>query len=255
MDYFRIEDGIIIFEFKGNKVCSISNATLRALDEAIDKADNEEDIKGIILTGIGRYFSGGFDLREFTTFSGPDAIVDWFKFEEALLLKLFRCKKPVIAAINGHATAAGMIVAMACDYRIAIDNPKTRIGMTEIKIGLALTPAEAGLMRWGLDTEKNYRDVIFKGELISVNESVDRGIFDELVADEAALIAASKAKVCALIDTPGRPFIGLKLMHRMNAAEIIEKQIGEYDWQTLVATFGDPTVQATLVAVRDTLGI
>ena len=173
----RIEDNIIIFQFKSNKVSSISLETLKGFDAALDQASNEEDIKGIIMVGTDRFFSGGFDLNEFVSFKEGQEILDWFKIEEEFLYNLFTCPKPVIAAVNGNATAAGMIVAMAADWRIAINHPKIKIGMTEIKIGLSLTPAEAGLMRWGLDSDKNYRDVIFKGELLSVTEMVERGVF------------------------------------------------------------------------------
>lgn len=251
----RIEDNIVIFQFKSNKISSISLETLKALDQVLDRVNNEAALKGLILVGTDRYFSGGFDLNEFVSFSGPQAIIDWFKLEEEVLYKLFICSKPVIAAVNGGATAAGMIMAMAADYRISVNNPKIKVGMTEIKLGLSLTPAEAGLMRWGLDTEKNYRDVIFKGELIPVNEAVERGIFDELADDADQLMEKAKAKVSALYDTPCHPFIGLKKVHREHHAEIIRKGIDNFDWDTLVATFTDPQVIGTLNMVKGALGI
>lgn len=251
----RVEDSIAIFQFKSNKVSSISLETLKGLDLAIDRVNNEEDLKGLIMVGTDRYFSSGFDLNEFTSFKNDQEILDWFKVEEEVLYKLFTCNKPVVAAINGTATAAGMIVAMAADWRIAINHPKIKIGMTEIKIGLSLTPAEAGLMRWGLDSEKNYRDVIFKGDLLTVHEMVDRGIFDQLADDYEQLMEQAKAKVSALIDTPGRPFIGLKLAHRDHAAQVIRQQIDKFDWQMLVGVFTDKNIIATLNMVKNVLGI
>ncbi|HNX29774.1 MAG TPA: enoyl-CoA hydratase/isomerase family protein [Syntrophomonadaceae bacterium] len=251
----RIEDNTIIFQFKSNKLSSISLETLKGLDMALDKVNNEDDVKGLIMVGTDRFFSGGFDLNEFVSFKDGQEILNWFKIEEDVLYKLFTCNKPVIAAVNGNATAAGMIVAMAADWRIAINHPKIKIGMTEIKIGLSLTPAEACLMRWGLDSEKNYRDIIFKGELMSVNEIVNRGIFDQLVDDYDQLMEQAKAKVSALIDTPGRPFIGLKYIHRKNAASIMRQQIDEFEWEALQTTFTDEKIIATLTMVKNALGI
>ena len=178
---YIIEDNIVIFKFNNGKVNAISAETLRGLNEVIDRVNNEEELKGIVITGEGRYFSGGFDLGEFTSFESGEAIIKWFELEEEVMYKLFTCRKPVIAAVNGHATAAGMIVSMACDYRYALNNPKIKLGMTEIKIGLSLTPAEMEIMRFGLGTEKNMRDVIFKGELFGTAEAVEREIYDELV--------------------------------------------------------------------------
>ena len=251
----RIEDNIVIFQFKSNKVSSIQLETLKALDQVIDRVNNEEELKGIVLVGTDRYFSGGFDLNEFVSFPDAQAIIDWFKVEEEVLYKLFTCSKPVIAAVNGAATAAGMIVACAADYRIGLNHPKIKVGMTEIKLGLSLTPAEAGLMRWGLDTEKNYRDIIFKGDLIPITEAVERGIFDELADTPEELMEKAKAKVVALIDTPGRPFIGLKKVHRAHHASIIRQGIDEFDFNELVKVFTDEKVINTLKMVKQALGI
>lgn len=246
---YIIEDNIVIFKFNNDKVNSIPYKTLEGLNEVIDRLNNEEELKGMVITGEGRYFSGGFDLGEFTSFESGEAIIKWFELEEDVLYKLFTCSKPVIAAVNGHATAAGMIVSMACDYRIAINHPKIKLGMTEIKIGLALTPAEMEIMRFGLDTDKNMRDVIFKGELFGTAEAVERGIFDELVETPEELMEKAKAKVVALIDTPGRPFIMLKEFQKKHAAEKIQKTLQEYSWDALVKTFTDEQVIGTLKMV------
>ncbi|MGE5418441.1 MAG: enoyl-CoA hydratase/isomerase family protein [Acidobacteriota bacterium] len=252
---YRIEDNIIIFTFNHTKVSSINTETLKGLDTMIDRLNNEEDLKGLVLTGVGRYFSGGFCLNTFTSFQSAQEIVDWFKFEEEVLFKLFTCKKPVVAAINGHATAAGMIVSMACDYRLVLNNPKSKIGMTEIKIGLALTPAEGEIMRFGLDTDKNFRDVIFGGELMNPADAVSKNIFDELVESEEELLAKAKAKVVAYIDTPGRPFIMLKYLQKKQAAEYMRSFINSYDFNILVKTFTDENIINTLKFVKGALGV
>lgn len=244
----RVEDGIIIFTFNKPKVNSITTETLKGLDEAVDRLNSDEDLKGMVLTGAGKVFSGGFDLVTFTTFPDADSILKWFEFEEEVLLKLFTCKKPVVSAINGGATAAGMILAMATDYRIAIDHPKVKIGMTEIKIGLSLTPAEAEIMRFGLGTDKNFRDIIMKGELVSTAFCVERGIFDELAPAEE-LVPKAKAKVSALYDTPGHPFEMLKFSQKLHAANWIREGLQTYDWNMLVKTFTDPNVINTLKMV------
>ena len=251
---YRIEDNIVIFTFNNGKVNSITTETLKGLNEVVDRVNTEEELKGIILTGAGRYFSGGFDLGTFTTFKNGQEISDWFTFEEEVMLKLFTCSKPVLAAINGHAAAAGMIISMACDYRLIVNNPKVKVGMTEIKIGLALTPAEGEIMRFGLDTDKKFRDIVFNGELINPVQAVNQGIFDELVENETALLEKAKAKVCSLIDTPGRPFILLKQLEKHHAAKWIEEGIKEYDMNNLVKTFSDEKIIGTLKMVDAAMG-
>ncbi len=244
----RIEDGIIVFTFNNPKVNSITTETLKGLEEAVDKLNAEEALKGMVMTGTGRFFSGGFDLNTFTTFASGEEVTDWFKFEEEILLKLFSCTKPVVSAINGGATAAGMIVAMASDYNIVVNNPKVKVGMTEIKLGMSLSPAMGNIMRFGLDSDRNYRDIIMKGELVDPMFCVERGIFDELAeADE--LVDKAKAKVCALYDTLGHPFIQLKSLQKRQMTALIRTELDEYDWNIMANTFMDEKINKLLKKV------
>ena len=249
----RVEDNIIVFEFDHEKVNSIDTRALQGLEEAVDRVNSEEELKGIVLTGTGRYFSGGFDLETFTSFQSREEIIEWFKYEEEVLLKLFTCSKPLVAAVNGHATAAGMIVSMASDYRLVRNHPKIKLGMTEIKIGLSLTPAEGEIMRFGLDTDKNYRDIIFKGELIAPEEAYARGIFDELVEKDVDIVERAKEVVKSYIDTPGRPFILLKLLEKQHAADWIRTGIDEFDWELLADIFTNKEILNTLNMVKEAL--
>lgn len=251
---YQIIDNIVIFKFNRGKLNSITMETLKGLDEVIDRVNNEEELKGIILTGNGKYFSGGFDLGTFTSFQSEKEIVDWFNYEESVLLKLFGCSKPVVAAINGHATAMGMILSMACDYRLVINHPKIKLGMTEIKIGLALTMVQGAVMRFGLDTDKKFRDVIFAGELFDPAHAVSQGIYDALVENETELMEKAMAKVSSLIDTPGRPFILLKQLEKLQQIDWINSKINDFDWNPLVKTFTDEKVVATLKMVKAALG-
>jgi len=245
-----VEDGILIFKFDNGKYNSITTETLQGLDEAVKRVNNEEDLKGLILTGEGRIFCSGFELEIFLTFKDQQAAIDWWKFQEIVTYNLFTCKKPVIAAVNGHATAAGMIVSMASDYRIAIDNPKVKMGMTEITIGSPIGSCHAEVMKFGLGSDKNFRDLIFTGKLMRPDELVQRGIFDELAADETELLGKAKAKVCSLIDTPGRPFILLKYLEKRQAAEFLLESHEKFDWNSLAAFYSDESVIASLAKIK-----
>lgn len=251
---YQIVDNIVIFKFNRGKLNSITMETLQGLNEALDRVNNEEALKGIVLTGNGRYFSGGFDLGTFTSFQSKEEILDWFNFEEDVLLKLFTCSKPVVAAINGHATAMGMILSMACDYRLVVNNPKIKLGMTEIKIGLSLTLVQGAVMRFGLDTDKKYRDVIYKGEFFAPDYAIAREIFDELAENEEELLEKAKAKVTSMIDTPGRPFIILKELEKMQTVDWLKGKIEDVDWTPLITTFTDEKVVNTLKMVKAALG-
>ena len=86
----------------------------------------------------------------------------------------------------------GLIFAMAADYRIVKNHPKITIGMSEIKIGLPLSLAQSGVMRFGYDSDKKFTDLMYFGRMLNVNEAKDLAIVDEIV-EEDQLMPRAKA--------------------------------------------------------------
>jgi len=196
-----IEDNILIAKMDNPPTNSITFETLNLVREAIKKVNEDDSLKGLIFTGEGRFFSSGFDLPTFLAFKGREDILNFFNVEEEMLYEIFTCSKPVIAALNGHCTAGGFIMAMGCDYRFAVDHPKPKMGMTEIKIGLGLTIAEMELVRSGLNSDRDLRDVMYNGDRFSFQEGLAKGYIDEL-AEADKLIEKAKEKICYWIDQP-----------------------------------------------------
>jgi enoyl-CoA hydratase/carnithine racemase len=124
-------------------------------------------------------------------------------------------------------------------------HPQIKVGMTEIKLGMALTPCQAEVMRFGLDTDRNWREIMFKGQLISPARAVELGVLDEL-AEEGELIEQAKARVREYIDTPNRPFMELKTIQRKYAAGRAREGIDANTYQRNVSTFTNPAVIAGL---------
>lgn len=244
------DGGIIRFTFDNNGYNSLSPEVLGGLQEVIDCANADDAVKGIVLTGQGRIFSSGYELGTFISFRDTDECLAWSETREAIMYDLFTCRKPVIAAINGHAMAAGLIVAMAADYRIAVHNPRIRIGMPEINIGIPLSNAEAEIMKFGLGSDRNYRDLMFTANQISPEAALEKGIVDELVADGEELLERAKAKVRSLIDTPGRAFIMLKQVEKRHIADYIRDSAARFDWQTYAGCFFREPVVAEMTKIK-----
>jgi len=249
----KIEDDILIAKLDNPKTNSISLKVLQQLDALLDRVNVEEAIKGLILIGQGRFFSSGFCLPELTVFTEAQQAIDWFLYEEQVLLKLFNCSKPVVSCLNGHAVAGGMIFAMTSDYIIALNNNRIKLGMSEIKIGLSLTPVQAEVMRWGLDSVRNYKDVLFKAENFNPARAFELGIIDELVDQEDLLLERARQKVVSLIDTPSRPFIRLKKSHRRPAVITMQQMLEECNWQPFGESFVSEAVKSTLLSVQATM--
>jgi len=129
-------------------VNTMNAAFQTALGETVNRLEQEkESIAGVILTSAKETFFAGGDLRELINIT-PDQAQDCYRMVEqnkAVLRRLELLGKPVVAAINGSALGGGLELALACHYRVALDNPKTRIGFPEVTLGLL--PGAGGVVR------------------------------------------------------------------------------------------------------------
>lgn len=244
-----IQDDIAVVTFNHGKTNSITREMLAQLREIVDEADANPSPKGIILTGAGRFFSSGFDLPIFINFKDRDEAVAFFEMEQETLIRLFSCRKPVVAAFNGHAAAGGLIYSMAADYRIVKDHPKIKIGMTEIKIGLPLNIVQHEVMRFGFDSDLKFRDVMFFGDMVDVYKAREMRLVDEVVPEDQ-LMERAKQVVSQWIDTPNRPFMRLKHLLRMDAVARMRRKLAEENWHEGMDCFFRDDVRKTLEFVQ-----
>ena len=246
----EIQDGVVIARLGDGKTNAITLETLRQLNKIVVEVNETDALKGIILTGEGRFFSSGFSLPMFMEFQTPQEVISFFTEQEAILLDFFTCKKPVVCAMNGHSAAMGIILAMAADYRIVKNHPKIKLGMSEIKIGLGLSIAQSAIMRFGLDSDKRFRNVMYFGEMVDVTKALEMEIVDEVVEDEN-LIPRAKQIISLWIDTPNRPFIQIKQALKADTKGRIERALKEENWQdTMARTLLSKEVKATLEFVQ-----
>jgi enoyl-CoA hydratase/carnithine racemase len=244
----RIEDGIIIATFANAPMNTITRDTVKDLKRIVDMANTDDSVKGIVFTGAGKTFSAGFDLPMFLGFKDLKEVVTFFEEVEQIYIDLFMCKKPVVAAINGAAVAGGLITAMACDYRIAKNHPKIMLGMTEIKIGLGLSVVQTEIMRWGFDSDRLFRDIMYFGQMFNVARAKELNVIDE-VAEEAELMDRAKKVVTSWIDNPGRAFIMLKESQRRPTAELMKRRLRDENWQEGFNCFFKPDTRKALEMV------
>ena len=245
----RVEDGIVIITLTDGATNSITLDTLREMDAIVKKVNEDAALKGIVLTGEGRFFSSGFHLPDFIGFQTHQDAIAWFEEEEEYLINFFACEKPIVSAINGHCAAAGLIFSLAADYRLAKNHPKIRMGMSEIKIGLSLSIAMSKVVRFGLDSEHTFRDVMYFADMIGVEKALEIGMVDEIVEDDQ-LIARAKELVALWIDTPNRPFITIKKLMRQEAVNEIRAALANEPWREGLDLFLNPEVRGTLEFVQ-----
>ncbi len=245
----HIEDQILIATLAGGKTCAMDRQVLEHLGKAVERVSTQEEIKGMILTGQNRFFSTGFDLNTFMAFETLEQAGAFIAFADQVFLNIFKCPKPVVCAMNGHAVAGGLILSMAADYRLLSNHPKVKVGMSEINIGVPLSAVETAIMRFGLDSDRIYRNLLYFGELITGAEALQKNIVDELLAP-GELIGRAKKIVSSWMDTPGTPFIRLKQELKREAATTMERRLSEKERYENLDFFLNKAVQASMARVQ-----
>jgi enoyl-CoA hydratase/carnithine racemase len=158
---------------------------------------NEAAGRAVLLTGTTDAFSAGLDLREL---AGLDAraMEAFLRKLEAVVEALYTYPGPTVALVNGHAIAGGCILALACDHQVSTSNPRTRIGLNEIALGLELPPLALSVVCERVP--KRYLNRVLLGaELHDPAAALRLGLVDE-VSDDAGAVA--RAKLAALDSHP-----------------------------------------------------
>ncbi|MGY8684747.1 enoyl-CoA hydratase-related protein [Bradyrhizobium sp. UFLA05-153] len=161
-----------------NVLNALNAATWAALEAAFKNAQNDSDVRGVILTGAGdKAFIAGADIGELAQATAIDAERSSRSGQQILDL-IENLGKPVIAAINGFALGGGCETAMACTIRIAVEHAK--FGQPEVKLGLL--PGGGGTQRLPRLVGKGRAlQLILSGGLISAQEAYRIGLVNEVV--------------------------------------------------------------------------
>ena len=132
------EKGIATVTLRRGKVNALNELMIEQIGNSFKTLEIDSEVKAIIFSGNGKFFSFGFDVPEFLRYPEKDFIRFLEKFTN-LYTYLFQFPKPLVAALNGHTIAGGCVLATACDFRIMVSG-KGKIGLNEITFGLPRWP-------------------------------------------------------------------------------------------------------------------
>ncbi|MGM9513705.1 3-hydroxyacyl-CoA dehydrogenase NAD-binding domain-containing protein [Roseateles sp. DB2] len=135
---YELHGAVAVITLNNPPVNGLGYATRKAVAEGIDQAEANAAVKAVIITGAGKAFSGGADIREF---GSPKALAE--PNLHSLIAKVEACSKPVIAAIHTVCMGGGLELSLGCHYRVAA--PGAKIALPEVKIGLL--PGAGGTQR------------------------------------------------------------------------------------------------------------
>jgi 3-hydroxyacyl-CoA dehydrogenase / enoyl-CoA hydratase / 3-hydroxybutyryl-CoA epimerase len=209
MTNFRLDidaDGIalITWDSPGRSMNVIDAAVTDELSQLVEKVATDAAIKGAVITSGKDAFCGGADLTILEQMAGTYAALLKSKGEEAanqmvfdesskvskLYRRLEKSGKPWVAAINGTAMGGGFELCLACHHRVASDNPKTRLGLPEVKVGLF--PGAGGTQRVArMIQPADALQFLLKGDQIPVDRAKAMKLIDNVVP-QAELVKTAK---------------------------------------------------------------
>ncbi len=208
------QDGVAVLRMADGKANAMSLESCELLTARFEELD-AASARAIIITGQGRIFSAGVDLVRLL-----DGGVPYIrKFLPALcnmLAAVFSCRKPVVAALNGHAIAGGCVLACAADRRLMAQEAG-RVGVTELLVGVPFPPIALEIMRCATAPEY-FSDVLFSAATYAPADAIKRGLIDEIV-DPGVLLEQALARANALAALPPAAFAVTKRQIRQAALE------------------------------------
>jgi enoyl-CoA hydratase len=200
-----VEDTAVLYHKEGNvgiitlnrpkRLNAINSDLLGGLIQKLHKSGDDNDVASVVLTGAGRAFCAGEDLKET---SAGKSLAQWTREIEALQETqrlIMQLGKPLIAAINGYAVGGGLEFALSCDIRIAGEDAK--FGFPETGVGLTVTNAGTKLIAQIVGLGKA-KELILTGDIIDAEEAMRIGLVNKVVPAERLI--AETLQVCQKIN-------------------------------------------------------
>ena len=182
---YQVHGDVAVITLNNPPVNGLGHATRTAAVAGIQKAQADDTVKAIVITGAGKAFSGGADIKEFNS---PNALAE--PSLHTLIATAEGSSKPVVAAIHTVCMGGGLELALGCHYRVAV--PGAQIALPEVKLGLL--PGAGGTQRLprvvGLEMALN---MIVSGTPVPSEKLAGTALFDEVFAPGTDLLPAAIA--------------------------------------------------------------
>jgi enoyl-CoA hydratase/carnithine racemase len=222
---------------------ALSRELLERLQTELDQIKDDPAVRVVVITGAGRAFCAGHDLKEMAGERERARLVELFGVCSRMMLSLTRLPQPVIALVDGIATAAGCQLVAACDLALATTN--ARFATSGIKYGLFCSTPMVALSR--NVPRKPALEMLLTGDFIEADDALRLGLVNQVVApdrlDEAfdALLARLLDKPTEVLALGKRAYyrqleMGLEDAYRFTTEVIVDNALGN-DFEEGLAAF------------------
>ncbi len=217
-------EGVTVLRLDRPPANAVDLSLARELEQSLGELEGS-NARALVLTGTGDFFSAGLDLKEVPRYSADDQRAMIIALGRAVEL-LYGLPIPTVAAVNGHAVAAGTLFTLACDYRIGPEGD-FRFGLTGTKVGIPYPVAAQAVIEAEL-APANLRTMILTAAVFGPDEARDRGVVDEL-RPQASVLERGIEMANQMAGFPSHSFTAIKRQLRSRALAVIHRANEEGD--------------------------
>jgi enoyl-CoA hydratase len=214
-------DGIAVITLDKPPVNAVDLVLVRDSEECLKSVENDPDVRAIVITGNGKCFSAGLDLKTVPYYSSAEQR-EMVEILNRIVAWLYGFPLPTVAAINGHAIAGGFILAIACDYRIGT-NAACKLGVTESRVGIPFPVSTMEVLRAEM-APAAARRMTLVGRTMNAQEALANGVLDEIQPPEGVL-ARAREVAADLGSMPSEAYSKIKRQLRGEAIARMEDAI------------------------------
>jgi enoyl-CoA hydratase len=223
---YEARDSVAVLRMDDGKANALGYDLMDALDAALDRA--EKEASAVVLIGRAGRFSAGFDLKQMM--AGVEQARALVTRGAGSLLRLYTLPMPLVMAVSGHALAAGALLVLTGDVRIAARGA-FRIGLNEVQIGMPVPVLAMELARDRL-TPSHLMSATLFATVVDPEQAVVAGWVDEL-ADEAAVLDRAIERARQLAALPRDAYAKTKMVLRERSVRYMRETL-EMDMARLV---------------------
>ena len=220
--------GCAVVRLDSGKVNAMDLALCDELTGVFTRLPDDPSAGAVVLTGNSRVFCAGVDLPALVA-GGDDHTRAFLTSLGACFEAVLRCPLPVVAAVDGHAIAGGCVLVCAADYRVVVDDPAVRIGLTELAVGVTFPTSAVEIMRWRLGEAGLARRVLL-ADTVTAPDAVAAGLADES-ASRDDVVTRALAVAASLAQIPPAVFRLTKAQLQADVRERIDARRGTWEPQ------------------------
>ena len=171
----------LTMDMPGRSTNVINKEYSLSLLKNVKKLEQDSELAGVIITSAKKTFLAGADIEMIYRQEDPQACFELIEAGKATMRKLELLSIPIVAAVNGTALGGGIELALCCNYRIVLNNPRAKFGFPEVTLGIL--PGGGGVARLprmiGIEPSL---PLLIDGKQVNASKAVEKGLMDELVS-------------------------------------------------------------------------